>query len=154
MKTTTKTIPQYLASLPEDRRKTIKVVRALVNKHLPEGYQEGYAWGGITWSVPLAAYERTYNGQPVAYVGLANHKNHIGLYLMCAYTEGAVRQKLVEGFKAAGKPLDMGKGCVRFKEPEDLALDVIGDAVAAVPMQLYIEICRSVHVDPKRRAQR
>lgn len=154
MKTTTKTIPQYLASLPEDRRKTIKAVRALVNKYLPEGYQETYAWGGITWSVPLAAYERNYNGQAIAYVGLANQKNHIGLYLMCAYTEGPIRQKLVDGFKAAGKKLDMGKACVRFKNLDDLPLDVIGDVVASVPMKLYIEICQSVHVDPKRRAER
>lgn len=154
MKTTAKTIPQYLASLPEDRRKTIKAVRALVNKYLPEGYQEEFAWGGITWSVPLEAYERTYNAKAIAYVGLANQKNHIGLYLMCAYTEGPVKQKLVDGFKAAGKKLDMGEACVRFKKLEDLPLDVIGDAVSAVPMKQYIDICRSVHVDPRRRAER
>jgi hypothetical protein len=45
----------------------------------------------------------------------------------------------------------MGKACVRFKKLEDLPLDVIGDVVASVPMKLYIEICQSVHENPKRR---
>jgi hypothetical protein len=154
MKKTSKTVSQYLTSLPEDRRRTIKAVRALVNKHLPEGYQEEFAWGGITWSVPLAVYERTYNDQAIAYVGLANQKNHIGLYLMCAYTDGPVRQKLVGGFKAAGKKLDMGNACLRFRELEELPLDVIADVVSSVPMKTYIEMCQSVHVNPKRRAER
>ena len=34
----------------------------------------------------------------------------------------------VDGFKKAGKKLDMGKCCVRFKKIEDAALDVIGEA--------------------------
>jgi len=35
-------------------------------------------------------------------------------------------------YKKSGKKLDMGKGCVRFKSLEDLALDVVGRTVARV----------------------
>ena len=35
-------------------------------------------------------------------------------------------------YKKSGKNLDMGKGCVRFKSPEDLALDVVGRTVGHV----------------------
>ena len=35
-----KTPAQYIASLPADRAKTIATVRALVNKHIPRGYDE------------------------------------------------------------------------------------------------------------------
>ena len=34
-------------------------------------------------------------------------------------------------YKKSGKKLDMGKGCVRFKSLEDLALDVVGRTVDA-----------------------
>jgi hypothetical protein len=36
-----KTPAQYIASLPADRAKTIATVRALVNKHIPRGYDDG-----------------------------------------------------------------------------------------------------------------
>jgi len=35
-----KTPAQYIASLPADRAKTIATMRALVNKHIPRGYDE------------------------------------------------------------------------------------------------------------------
>src|SRR5215472_14481599 len=35
---------QYIASLPADRAKTIATVRALVNKHIPRGYDECLVW--------------------------------------------------------------------------------------------------------------
>ncbi len=59
-----KTIQQYLANLPDDRRKAIKTVRALIRKHLPRGHEEALNWGMITCQVPLKPYPDTYNGQP------------------------------------------------------------------------------------------
>jgi hypothetical protein len=35
----------------------------------------------------------------------------------------------------------MGKACIRFKKREDLALDVIGEAVRRVPVAMYIGFC-------------
>ena len=42
-----------------------------------------------------------------------------------------------DGFKKAGKKLDMGKACIRFKKLKDLPLDVISDSIARVPMENY-----------------
>ena len=47
-----KTPAQYIASLPADRAKTIATVRALVNKHIPRGYDECLVWGTIGWTIP------------------------------------------------------------------------------------------------------
>ncbi len=151
MKTTgITTVAEYLESLPEDRRKTITKVRALVKKHIPEGYKETYAWGGITWSVPLKVCPDTYNGQPLAYVGIGNWKHHIGLYLMCAYMNPKLQKKLADGFKAAGKKLDMGKACLRFNRYEDLAVESIAAVIAAVPMADYIAATLKVHGKKKK----
>ena len=144
-----RTVTEYIASLPEDRRVAIKAVRAVVNKHLPAGYQEGMEYGYIGWSVPLSVYPDTYNGQPLCYVALASQKSHMALYLMCAYADSPIKQRLVKGFKDAGKKLDMGKSCIRFKKLEDLPLDVIAEATAAMPMKKYIEIAKAAHAKKK-----
>jgi hypothetical protein len=44
----------------------------------------------------------------------------------------------VNQYKKSGKKLDMGKGCVRFKSLEDLALDVVGRTVARVPVEEHM----------------
>ncbi len=43
-----------------------------------------------------------------------------------------------KAWQATGKKLDMGKCCVRFKRLEDLPLNVVGQAIARVPVQNYI----------------
>ena len=144
-----KTVAEYIGSLPEDRRGAIKAVRAVVKKNLPAGYKEGIDYGFIGWTVPLSVYPDTYNGQPLCYAALANQKNHMALYLMAAYAEGPIKQRLVKGFRAAGKKLDMGKSCIRFRSLDDLPLDVIAEVAAALPMKKYVEIAKAAH--PKQR---
>jgi hypothetical protein len=67
-------------------------------------------------------------------------KNAYSVYLMSVYGHKPAEEKLRVGFKAAGKRLDMGKSCVRFRTLEDLPLDVIGEAVAAVPLDKYARL--------------
>ena len=57
---------------------------------------------------------------------------------MGVYGDGANANKFKAAFEKAGKKLDMGKSCVRFKSVDDLELNAIGDAIAAMPMEDYI----------------
>ncbi|HEX6161687.1 MAG TPA: DUF1801 domain-containing protein, partial [Thermoanaerobaculia bacterium] len=75
---------------------------------------------------------------PLCYAALAAQKNYYALYLMGCYT-GDQEQILRDGFAKAGKKLDMGKSCVRFKKLEDLPLDVIGKVVASTPPKKFIQ---------------
>ena len=50
---------------------------------------------------------------------------------MGAYMHPPRAAELRDGFRAAGKRLDMGKSCLRFKKVDDLPLDVIGKVIAA-----------------------
>jgi hypothetical protein len=43
-----------------------------------------------------------------------------------------------EAFAAAGKKLDMGKSCIRFKKLDDLPLEALGRIVAATPPDAFI----------------
>ncbi len=132
------TVEQYLTSLPPDRRAEIARVRSVVNAKLPRGYEEGMLYGMIGWYIPLARYPETYNGQPLCLAGLAAQKQHLALYMMTVYGDPKLEQKFKDGFKAAGKKLDMGKSCVRFKTADALALDVIGDTISQVSPESYI----------------
>ncbi len=132
------------AKVPAERRRELDKVSAVIRRHLPAGYEEAVSGGSLVWQVPLAAYPDTYNGHPLWYAALAAQKNHLSLYLMCAYGDPTLAQRLKDGFKAAGKRLDMGKACIRFKAADDLALDVVGDVVSCVPMVRYIAAAKAV----------
>jgi len=134
------TVKEYLEWLPEERRKVISKVRSVIRKHLPKGYEEKLAYGIISYQVPLKTLPDTYNGQPLCYAALAAQKNHNALYLMCAYGDTKQRAALQNAFAKAGKKLDMGKSCVRFKNAEDLPLPAIGKLIAAVPPAKYIAV--------------
>jgi hypothetical protein len=97
-------------------------------------------WGMIVYGIPLARYPNTYNGQPLSYVALAAQKGHFSLYLMGVYGDPAREAWIRDAFREAGKKLDMGKSCLRFRRLEDLPLESIGELVASVPPEELIAI--------------
>ena len=140
------TVEQYLAELPEDRRKAIEAVRQVILKNLDKDYEEGIQYGMIGYYVPHRVYPAGYHcdpKQPLPFAGLASQKNYMSLYLMCVYGESDHSKWFREAWAKTGKKLDMGKSCVRFKKLEDLALDVIGETIKRVPAKKYIEYCES-----------
>jgi ribosomal protein L16/L10AE len=114
-------------------------VRDMIVRCLPAGYRECMGFGMINYVIPLERYPKTYNGQPLGYVALAAQKNHFALYLMCVYMNPEREAWLREAFAKAGKKLDMGKSCVRFKKLDDLPLEALGELIAATPPESYIE---------------
>lgn len=139
------TVADYLADLPPERRETISRVRDVVRKGVPAGYEEHMGWGMITWSIPLSTFPDTYNGQPLCIAALGSQKNYCTLYLMGPYGNPVQLRMLQEGFREAGKKLDMGKSCVRFRSPDDLALDVIAEVLASTPPAKLIEWHEMAH---------
>lgn len=131
-------VADYLASLPPERRAVVAKVRDLVNANLPAGYAETMAFGMIGWGVPLARYPNTYNRRPLGYVALAAQKSGYSLYLMGVYAIAEQERALRAAAAAAGKKLDMGKSCLRFKKAEDLPLQAIGELIAGVGVDDYI----------------
>lgn len=148
MQSQAKTVAKYLAELPEDRRGAIAAVRQLVLDNLDPAYQEAMQYGMIGWSVPHSLYPAGYHTdpkQPLPFAALASQKNYMSLYLMATYcgcTEDGETPD-VQWFRTAwaktGKKLDMGKACLRFKKLDDLALDVLAEAIRRVPVQTYIQ---------------
>ena len=146
MQSKAKTVNQYLAELPADRRAVMKAVRAVVLKNLPKGYVESMQYGAIGYFVPHSIYPPGYHcdpTQPLPFAGLASQKNHMAIYLMCIYSDAGHDAWFREAWAKTGKKLDMGKSCVRFKKLDDVALNVIGQAIRRVPVKKFIAFYES-----------
>ena len=138
MQSAAKTIAEYLAELPEDRRAAISKVRAVIRRNLPKGFDERMQYGMIGYVVPHKLYPAGYHSKPedpLPFAALASQKNHMAVYLMASDQQQA---RLKEQFAAEGKKLDMGKSCIRFRKLEDISLEAIGQAIGEVSVADYI----------------
>jgi uncharacterized protein YdhG (YjbR/CyaY superfamily) len=133
------TVKQYLAGLPSDRRKAIAEVRANILANLPKGYQETMSFGMIAYVIPLKRYPETYNGEPLMCAALASQKNHMAVYLCNVYTNPKIETWFKKAYQKTGKRSDMGKSCVRFKQLEDLPVDLIGQTIAKTTVEQFIK---------------
>jgi hypothetical protein len=135
------TVTAYLTSLEPGRRKAISAVRSVIKKKLPKGYAEVMQYGMISYVVPLRLYPAGYLGKedvPLPFVSLASQKSYMAVYLMHIYGDAKLEAWFNAAWKQTGRKLDMGKSCVRFKAVEDLALDVLGEAVARTSVADHI----------------
>lgn len=152
----TESVTDFLASLPPNRRPEVDRVRSLIRKNLPDGYEETVSKNMLVYQVPFEEYSDTYNGHPLWYVALASEKSYLSLHLMPVYGDSNLAKELSDGFESAGKKLNMGKACVHFHTAQELALDVIGRIVSAVPMDKWVAIAKAARQSTKsnRRAKR
>ena len=136
---------QYLAALPAERRELFERIRQTILDNLPPGFEETVAFGMLGYVVPLADFPDTYNGQALQSVALANQKQYVSLYLMGVYGDPAEHDWFVGAWKDTDRKLDMGKSCVRFRKVEDVAFDVLAEAVARVTPQQLIAVHEAAH---------
>lgn len=135
-------VNEYLASLPEDRRRELEAVRKVILDNIDPQIEEIMQYGMIGYAIPHSIYPKGYHcdpRQPLCYAGLAAQKQHLSLYLMCTYGDEALNDWFRAEWARTGKKLDMGKACIRFKRAADVALDVIAATLRRMPAATYIE---------------
>lgn len=144
MKSDAKSPEEYIASLPEDRREPVARLRDAIKDNLPEGFVETMGYGMLTYSVPLSTYPPGYHvgkNVPLGLISVASQKNFVAVYHMGVYAD----PKLLEWFtseyrKRVSTKLDMGMSCIRFKKPGEIPFDLIGELVAKLTPQAWIDI--------------
>ena len=144
MRSKANTIEQYLKELPNERQDAIETVREVILSHLPAGYEEVINWGMITYQVPLDTYPDTYNGKPLMYAGLASQKNHMSIYLIGIYIDEEIRRKFEDAYRATGKRYDVGKSCVRFRNLDELPLELIGQSIHLYEVDEFITRVKAI----------
>ncbi|MBX9788883.1 MAG: DUF1801 domain-containing protein [Pirellulales bacterium] len=141
MQSSATTVEAYLKSLPADRRRAVEAVRRVILDNLDSGFAEGMQYGMIGYYVPHSVYPPGYHcnpKQPLPLACLASQKNYLSLYLMSVYGDGPHWDWFHKAWAKTGKKLNMGKCCIRFQRAEDLALDVIAEALRRTSAAAYI----------------
>lgn len=137
------TVDAYLAEIPGDRQKAIDQLRKVIKKNLPKGFQECMNYGMIGYVVPHSKYPAGYHcnpKDPLPFMNIASQKNSINVYHMGVYAN----PKLLKWFqdahaKASPKKLDMGKSCIRYKNPDDIPYKLIGELASKITPDEWIE---------------
>ena len=121
---------ELIATLPDDRKDAFITLRNTIKKNLPKGFEETVSSGMINWVVPHKAYPAGYHcdpKQPLPFLSLASQKNNISLYHMGLYGDPDLLKWFQDEWaKASTRKLDMGKSCIRFKKPDEIPFDLIG----------------------------
>jgi uncharacterized protein YdhG (YjbR/CyaY superfamily) len=138
------TADEYIASLPEDRKAAMEELRHTINKNLPKGFKESMGYGMVGWAVPHSEYAPGYHCDPklpLPFLSIASQKNFIAVYHMGMYASKELLDWFVEEYPNHVKAkLDMGKSCIRFKKPEAIPFDLIGELVSKMTMQEWIDL--------------
>lgn len=141
MQSNAKTVPEYLESLPAERKQIMIDLRKAIRKNLPMGFEETMMYGMIGYVVPLKTYPNGYHvtpDQPLPFMNLASQKNHIAVYHMGLYSDELLNWFQSEWNARSKKKLDIGKSCIRFKNPTEVPVDLIGELASKLTPEKWI----------------
>lgn len=142
------TVHDYLNEIPEDRKPGFNKLRDSILKNIPEGFEECMGYGMMGYSVPHTIYPSGYHcdpKMPLPFAGLASQKNFIAFYHMGIYADPELLNWFTSEFpKHSSKKLDMGKSCIRFKKPDDIPFELIGELMQKMTVQDWITTYETV----------
>ena len=110
MKSTAVDVPSYIEEQPEAWRDVLQRLRAACRQHL-RGYSEAMAYG-------MPSYSRAGEVE----VGFAKQARYLSLYI--------VKQPVLDAHRARLEGLDVGKGCIRYRQPHQIDWAVVDDLLA------------------------
>lgn len=117
-------VEQYLKSLPEDRRATMRRFYELISKAVPKFKPKIWNYSGnlIGWGTYHYKYDSGREGDWYV-LGLANRKAYISIYSL-----GVVDGKyLTEKYHSRLPGTKIGKSCINVTKPELLENKVIAE---------------------------
>ena len=114
--TKAKTVKEYLAAVPEERREMMEFLHAFIQKTAPS-LKPHFAYNMLGYgSFPYVNYKKEPIEWPV--IALANQKQYVSLYV-CSVIDG---KYVAETHKKELGKVSVGKSCIRFKKIEDIDL--------------------------------
>jgi len=147
MQSAAKKPEQYFQELPEERKDAMLKLRQVIKKNLPKGFEEMMGYGMLGYAVPHSIYPKGYHcdpKQPLPFFGMASQKNSINIYHMGIYADKELYDWFVSEYTKYSKArLDMGKSCIRFKKPEHIPFELIGELLTKISVLEWISIYES-----------
>jgi hypothetical protein len=135
---------EYLDQLPETRQEAMARLRDQINSNLPAGFVEVMSYGMIGWVVPHSVYPDGYHCTPklpLPFMNIASQKNFVAVYHMGIYADPALMKWFTSQYPMhCDRKLDMGKSCIRFKKPELIPFDLIGQLADKMTVNQWIKL--------------
>jgi uncharacterized protein YdhG (YjbR/CyaY superfamily) len=147
MKYDAKTPEDYINQVPKERREALTKLRQVINKNLPEGFEEGIIYNMIGYFVPHSVYPDGYHCDPkipLPFMSFASQKNSVNLYHSGIYAKKELHDWFVQEYpKHCSTKLDMGKSCIRFKKMDTIPFELIGQLTKKMNCEEWVEIYES-----------
>ena len=154
MQSSAQTVSAYLQEIPEERKNAFHKLRETIVHAIPEGFVETISYGMIGYVVPHAIYPNGYRCNPklpLPFVNIASQKNFIALYHMGIYSNPDLLEWFTKEYSKLGiQKLDMGKSCLRFKKPDQIPFDLIGQLMQKMTVEDWINCYESNYINPKK----
>lgn len=135
---------EYLELIPDERKPVMNRLRQTILDNLPKGFQETMSYGMIGYVVPHSLYPAGYHCDsklPLPFLAIASQKNFVAFYHMAIYADKSLHDWFTSEFQRHSKlKLDMGKSCTRFKKPDEIPFELIGQLVQKITVEKWIEI--------------
>ncbi|MCR9063396.1 MAG: DUF1801 domain-containing protein [Cytophagales bacterium] len=135
---------EYISLVPEDRKSAMTKIRNAILENLPEGFQECMNYGMIGYVVPHSIFPTGYHCDPklpLPFMNIASQKNFIAVYHMGMYAKPELLKWFTEEYpKHCKRKLDMGKSCIRFKKPEEIPFELIGELASKMSVEDWINL--------------
>lgn len=123
--TKVKTVTEYFASLPAERKKEIKFLHNFIRKAAPK-LKPIFAYNMPGYGAfKYTNYKKEIIDWPV--IALASQKNYISIYV-CSIIDG---QYVAEKYKKELGKVNVGRSCIRFKKLEDINLPALKKVIMA-----------------------
>ena len=107
------TIDQYLDEVPENRKERVLTLHRLILEHFPKAV--------VSMKYKMPTYELS-----SGWTAIANQKSYVSLYTCGAHH--------LETFKQKHPKIKTGKGCINFKDTDDLPLEDISAVIQSAMM--------------------
>ncbi len=142
MTTSKITVTDILNNIISDRKIPFNTLHNVIVEHLPNGFETAICYGMISYIVPHSLYPAGYHckpQEPLQFAAIASQKNAITLYHLGLYGNTELMDWWRREYpKYSKQKLDMGKGCVRFKNFDDLPFQLVGELMSKITVPQWI----------------
>ena len=137
-----KDVADYISQLPSDKKEAIIKLRKTIQDNIPKGFEECINYNTISYVIPHSLYPAGYHCQPelpVPFVSIAAQKNFVAFYHMGIYAMPDLLKWFLHEFpKHSPDKLDMGKSCIRFKNPNKIPFALMGELMQNISAKEWI----------------
>ncbi len=144
MKSVAKDLEEYMEKIADNHKFSVNKLREIVKQNIPFGFEEMLNYGMIGYVIPHDLYPKGYHCDtklPLPFINIASQKNFVAFYHIGLYAMPVLYTWFIDEYtKLDLKTLDMGKSCIRFKNPDDIPFKLIGELVSKISVEKWISV--------------